>query len=290
MINKEEILRFVKAKGPIIPNQIKKEFGGETYLISAVLSELSADGLVKISHTKIGNSPTYYAPGQEYKLENLKKFLNQKDQRTLDLLKQKKVLRDKSQEMLTRVGLRNIKDFAKPVEVNVRGEKEIFWKWHLVPKNEVEILIRKEFASMQKKIEPDREVKKEEPPVQKEEKIVERQEVLKEEKEVKKIDKEGFAKQIYDYFEEKSIEVEEEISKKRSEIELKIIIPSNVGKMEYYCKAKSKKKCNDGDLSSAYIKGQSMKLPVLFITIGDLTKKAKEMLNTDFKGMVVRQI
>ena len=131
MANKETILQFVKSRGPIIPNQIKKEVGGETYLISAVLSELAKDGLIKISYTKIGSSPTYYASGQEFKLQELKKYLNEKDQRTFNLLRQKKVLRDKNQEMLVRVSLRNIKDFAKPLEVKVKGEKEIFWKWYV---------------------------------------------------------------------------------------------------------------------------------------------------------------
>ncbi|MFC2134749.1 hypothetical protein ACFLTH_09045, partial [Bacteroidota bacterium] len=171
---------------------------------------------------------------------------------------------------------------------NVRGEKELFWKWYLTPKEEVETLIRKEFAGLPKQA-PEKEVQETRPKTVKEEvKTEEKKEVIKEEK--PRTDKEGFVKQIYGYFEEKNIEIVEEISKKKSEIELRILIPSNVGQMEYYCKAKSKKKCNDGDLSSAYIKGQSLKLPVLFITIGEITKKAKEMLSKDFKGMMVKQI
>jgi len=279
MANKETILQFVKSRGPIIPNQIKKEVGGETYLISAVLSELAKDGLIKISYTKIGSSPTYYASGQEFKLQELKKYLNEKDQRTFNLLRQKKVLRDKNQEMLVRVSLRNIKDFAKPLEVKVKGEKEIFWKWYLTPKDEAVDLIKKQFARLPQKEEVKKEIKPE--IKQEKQKILKRTETSKE----------GFLKRLYDYFEEKKIEViEEEVIRKNSDIEFQVIISSSVGNMEYFCKAKNKKRCNDGDLSSAYIKGQSLKLPVLFIITGEITKKAKEMLGKEFKGLVLKKI
>jgi len=39
-----------------------------------------------------------------------------------------------------------------------------------------------------------------------------------------------------------------------------------------------------------YIQAQSKKLPVLFLTTGNVTKKAEEMLNKEFKGMQVKKI
>lgn len=87
MLFKEQVLKIVKEKGPIIPNLIKRETGGDTFLVGAVLSELLGEGLIRISNTKIGNSPTYYCQGHEFKLLNLKKYLNEKDQRTIDLLR-----------------------------------------------------------------------------------------------------------------------------------------------------------------------------------------------------------
>ena len=67
-------------------------------------------------------------------------------------------------------------------------------------------------------------------------------------------------------------------------------MPTAVGNVDYFCKAKNKKKCNDGDLSSAYLKGQAKKMPVLFITTGEVTKKAENMLENEFKGMILKQI
>lgn len=306
MLEKEEILKIVKVKGPVIPNEIKKEIGGDTYVISAVLSELSQDGMIKISHTKIGNSPTYYAPGQEFKLQELKKYLNEKDQKTFDLLKAKKVLRDKNQELLIRVSLRNIKDFAKPLKVNLHGEKEIFWKWYLTPMSEVESIIKNNSPKpLTKKSEKQifsgaqnsQDFEQSEPePIIKKEEVIKRKEPVQKEKlqEVLKKyvgSKEGFLGQVYDYFKEKDIEVvKEKIIRKKTDLEFEIIIPSGVGKLQYFCKAKNKKKCTDGDISSVYLKAQSLKLPVLFLTTGDVTKKAKEMLNKEFKGLVLKKI
>jgi len=71
------------------------------------------------------------------------------------------------------------------------------------------------------------------------------------------------------FFGKNSIEVLSfEIIKKNSDIEFIVEIPSPVGNLMYYCKAKSKARVSDSDLSNAYVKGQSKKLPVLFLSYG----------------------
>ena len=68
-------------------------------------------------------------------------------------------------------------------------------------------------------------------------------------------------------------------------------VPSAVGDLEYYCKAKSKKKITEIDLNAVFVQGQLKKLPVLFLITGDLTKKAQELLTTELnKGIIVRKI
>jgi hypothetical protein len=313
MASRDEILRIVREQGPIIPNDIKKEVGGDTFLISAILSEMVVDKVLRITNTKIGSGPAYYAPGQEPKLQELSKYLNEKDKRAFELLRQKMVIRDGDEDPLIRVCLRNIKDFAKQLEVNVRGEKEIFWKWYLAPKEEVENRIRSLFATAPKskpapvqtsQPEPKKEtpisnadsarrtesssaqkqeqLRKPEPEIEKEEKVIEKK---------KDSTNDDFLKQLTNYFDNKQIEiVEEKIIRKNSDIELEILIPTAVGKVKYFCKAKNKKKCNDGDLSSAYLSGQNKKLPIIFITTGEVTKKAQDKLETEFKGLVVKII
>jgi hypothetical protein len=117
--------------------------------------------------------------------------------------------------------------------------------------------------------------------------------------EIKKPVKEFIDKTIEDrlitkvkkYFNENNIKIKDiNVIRKNSEIDFIIELPSNVGMLTYFCKAKSKKKCNDGDLSSAYISGQMKKLPILFLTVGDITKKADNMLKSEFKSMIVKNI
>jgi len=319
MINKEAILKIVELKGPVIPNQIKKELGGDTLLLAAVLSELASQGKVRVSHTKIGGSPAYYTPGTEPRLQNLMKYLNEKDRKTAELLRQKKILKDSELSPLARVSLRNIRDFAKPLEVTIKGHKEIYWKWYLTPTKEAEQMILKQIKPMPKaplkeeikktetrkgeakKTKESKAIKKEpvlalkeEKRKEKEEKTLGKEDLQKElsipREELEK-EKDAFFRRVLNYFSQNDIEVlDYKIVRKKSDIDFTLSVPSRIGSQEYYCKAKSKKKINDGDLSSAYIQGQAKKLPVIFITTGELTKKAKEMLAKDFKGMIVKKI
>ena len=91
MDKKEIILGIMKEKGPIIPSQVYKEIETDMLMASAILSELSLNKLVKISHVKIGGSPLYYLQGQERYLEKYIDKLHEKEERAVRLLKQKKV-------------------------------------------------------------------------------------------------------------------------------------------------------------------------------------------------------
>lgn len=101
--------------------------------------------------------------------------------------------------------------------------------------------------------------------------------------------KDKFFEDVKEYFGKNSIMVlESAIVKKNSELDMVISVPSAVGRLTYYCKAKNKKKSNDGDLASAYVQGQSRKLPTLYLSRGELAKKASEMLAKEFRGIVVK--
>ena len=189
--------------------------------------------------------------------------------------------------------------------MSVKRQREIYWKWYLLPTKEAQDMIlkkvapKKEIKEIKKsvvKTPVKEEVKKEEIKVKEEPEIKKekREEVQKElgipNEELEK-EKNPLFKKVYPYFKENYIEViEYKIVRKKTEIDFILAVPSRIGSQEYYCKAKKKKKINDGDLSSAYIHGQANNLPVIFITTGEMTKKAKEMLSKDFKGMIVKKI
>lgn len=268
---KEKILEFIKQKGPILPVQIAKEINSDILMASAHLSELKANKQIKISNLKIGGSPLYYLQGQETRLQEFTSNLHEKEKRIYDLLSQKKILRDNNLDPVMRVAIRAIKDFAIPLQVNYKDSKEIFWKWYLLPSVEAEGSIKEQIKALKPVI------KKEIP--------------KKIEKPIKKETLSIFFNEITNYFNKNKINIiSQNIIRKNSEINFVIELSSAVGNLRYFCIAKSKKKINDGDLSSAYIKAQSKKLPVLFLTKGELTKKAKEILEKEFKGMNIKKI
>ena len=94
----EKILSFIRLKGPSIPVQVAKEISHNILMGSAYLAELTSRKQLKVSSVKIGGSPLYFLPGQEAHLQNFSNNLNEKDKRTYDLLKEKKILRESEQD------------------------------------------------------------------------------------------------------------------------------------------------------------------------------------------------
>ena len=74
----------------------------------------------------------------------------------------------------------------------------------------------------------------------------------------------------------------EEIIKKSKEFEFLADINSDVGLVKFFVVAKDKKKITDADLSLAHNKAQLKKLPLMFLSSGDLDKKAKEYIINNY--------
>ncbi len=380
MQDHDKILSFMKMIGPTTPTAVAKNIKSDVLLASALLSDLSAQNKVKVSKLKIGGgSPLYYLAGQE---EQLFKFaegnFNPKDYQVLLQLKDRRLLREKELELLGRVALRNLKDFAIPLNVNIQGQTELFWKWHLlsneeankmigdfvnnqnkeisaekvveetkteestiekeeyVPKKEdiiekVEPEVKKPISEVRPKNEPleskeeeklEPEVKSEpvvekveqpkiktlEPEVKKERPIIEKKEEQKklhiEEKKSfiqkvkdkvtkkRKTVEDEFFPQIEDFFSKLNITIDQkETVRKNAEMNFILRVPSVVGIMTYFSKAKNKSKCDEKDLSAAYMEAQAKKLPLLFLYTNELNKKSLEMLDSGvFENVVVKKI
>ncbi len=332
--HRDRLVQIVRMKGPLLPSQLNRELNTNLLFASAMLSELVDKKVLRLTYLKVGGSPLYYAPGQEHRLQEFGGKLGEKDRRAFELLRERKVLCDKDQEPLTRACLREIRDFAVPLEVNFEGNVEIFWKWHLLSNEEAEPLIRHSLGLdqqtiappeakdpfLEKKLELARKVmqepktegpkrleerKRDEPP---QKKLVERTkpERVPEKAKTERADEnkplpdtfidhgepdDAFFRKVKAFFDESKIRImSHKVIRKESDIEFMVEIPSAVGKLAYFCKAKDKQKCNDGDLSSVFIQSQSKKLPVLFITTGELTKKAQDILSKEFKSMAVKRL
>jgi len=296
---KQKIIELIKTKGPVIPAQISKEINSDILMSSAHLSELSSEGKVKISNIKIGGTPLYYLPGQEASLQNFSSNLHEKAIKAFELLKEKKILRDTKLDPVTRVALREIKDFAIPLQVTYQDNKEIFWKWHMLGKEEAESLIKsaltkKDVLKKEKEIKPETEKEPLKKTIEEKKPAVKKETIKKEplkQREIKTDKTSHFLEEINSYFNNSKITIKnKKIIRKNSEVDFILEVPSTIGALEYYCKAKNKKRVNDSDLSSAYAQGQLKKLPVLFLTKGELTKKAKEISEKEFRQIKIKKI
>ena len=317
----DQIIFFLKNGGPTIPSKVAKHINTNILFASAHLSDLVSQGRVLISNLKIGGSPLYYLSGQEVQLYDFALGnLNTKDLKVLDKLKEKKVLRESSLDLLSKVSLRSLKDFAVPLKVNFYGNVELFWKWHLSTQEDTNQVIHSLLESQsakEKKNEPEEEQKEKEEikepveivkeevvskKVQKEESLQEVQKTLTGEKKPSSKKKKAGVKnkkkqdelllQIERYFKKLDVAIEEhKIVRKESELDLLVKVPSVVGDIIYFCKAKNKNKCDERDISSAYMESQMKKVPLLFLYSGDLTKKAKLMIESKaFENAVIKKM
>ena len=281
----DQILSFIKSKGPTLPVKISGLIGVDILTASAMLSELVSKNELKLTSLKVGNSPLYYIPNQEEQLDQYLDRLHEKEKPVCQFLKQKSVLRDKDLNPLQQVALRNSKDFAKPLNVKVNGSQEVFWKWHTVSTDETKDLIRKELGYK----EPEKKVVKS--LQEKQEKLEESRKLTETSERPKKQASEEFHNKVSETFNSEDITIiDSEVVRKNSEIDMVIRIPSAVGKLKYYVKARNKKLSNDKDLSSAYVQGLTKNLPVLFVYTGKLTKKAESMLDNEFKHITLKKI
>ena len=233
--------------------------------------------------------------GQEEKLSMLYNGLPQKEKEAYNLLKEKGVLKDKETEPAIRVALRAIKDFAIP---SYNKEQEIMWRWYLhkveqpaavqapVMQQPITIQVQQPQTAipqtiLQATIQTTQPIKKPEP-------------LMKEIRKpaVKKEPADEFINAIRVYLQNNHIQViEEKVLKKNKEYEITAKVPSNVGLLEYVIIAKNKKKVADSDLNLAHNQGQLKKMPIIFLTNGDLSKKANDYKEKNLKGfMVIRRI
>lgn len=351
MISSEQILDFISRNGPSLVTDITTASGQNSMLVGAMLSSLIAEKKLKYTYAKWGGSPLYYLANQIELIQKIYPQLNEKDRKAYDLLKEKKVLEDATQTPLNRACLRQLKDFALPLTIQVKDKEEFFWKWYLTPNEEIMPIVREIVLARKKEAEPAvleqvEEPKKQAPseqvmkafvaqetakqtaqsvaqsqshtihtPSQKaeEKKVDDKKEPKqKEGKEVEDTDEDadssifdsvkstqqtigsdslpedGLLSEISEKLSKKQVTILSCIvAKKNSDLDLTLKVPTALGFATYYAKAKKKKKSNDADLSQTFVKAQMLHLPGAYISFGDLTKKAEEMLKKDFAGLLV---
>lgn len=287
--NKEKILSIIRNKGPSFPGRISSETGINPLFASALLAELSSEKRLRISNLKVGSSPLYFIPGQEAELENFSQHLNSKEKEAFSLLKENSMLQDEALPPAIRVALRSLKDFAVPLNIRLSDETKLFWKYFSFPESGIrekvqDIIIGKvpkptETAPTPPQTSPSSLTAPKSTAVKQPlqlQSIKEQEIVAKKPKIPKPKQPSEFANTIREYLDAKDIEILEELSEKKKEFTAKIRTDELFGKQEFYMIAKEKKKVSTTDLTLAYQQAQNQKMPALFISPGELDKKASE--------------
>ena len=315
---KTKILNFITRNGPSLPIQIAKEMNMNSIFVSAFLSELIDDKKVKMSSLKVGGTHLYMLDNQEQQLEKFHIYFHPKEIEAFQLLKENKILEDSKQDPAIRVALRAIKDFA----IGFKLDEEIYWRYVLVPEQEVIQIIDSRIQKSKQKVqspepvdiqssksidsetvikrplenikpEPSKEsISKSEIQEEKSKPIKKKEKSL--EKPIEKIDfenplaihsiekpkkektKSDFVLDVIKFLEKNNLKILEEKEHKAKEYLCITEMQTELGPIAFLTQAKDKKSVSDTDLNSILRQAQTLPLPALFLTPGNLTKKALE--------------
>src|SRR3989338_4988111 len=242
---KERILEIIKSRGPSLPVHVSSELKISMLFASAFLSELLSERKIKISHMKAGGSPLYFVPGQEPMLENSSRYLHSKEKDAFIMLKENSVLEDEKMLPAIRVALRDIKDFAFPLQVETPlAEKRLFWRFLTTSEDDAREMIAKALKKEKPK-QAKKEEKAEKPEEKSEVKLKPKETIetakeekplitLKEKKPRKPIEKSDFVIKSAKFLDDNKIELLEEIESKKKDFTARIRIESDLGKMEFF--------------------------------------------------------
>ncbi len=284
---KESIISNIRFKGPSLPIQIARSANLNTIFASAFLSELFAENRIKMSNLKVGSSSLYYLEGQEKQLENFIEYLNHKEKEAFQKIKESKVLEEEKLDPAIRVAIKEIRDFAIPLKIKSDQQNKIFWKYAFITDQEALSIIEESLnpSKIERKTSTKSEDKEEESKSSSEKIVLKEKDIIKDEiqekesKEIKSIKKKKqveeskFTKSVKEYLSSKDIEIISILEESKKELSAKIRTDNLFGKQEYYLAAKDKKRIIPEDLIIALHKSQIEKMPLLYLSTGDLDKK-----------------
>ena len=260
---------------------------------------------IKVSRATIGSSPVYYLPGQEVLLgPKLYSHLKSKEREAYDILRDKKIIRAERAEPWQRIAFSQLHDFAMPMHVTIKDKTEVFWKFYLISDEEAKEIIEEILQARKKEKseepEPEQltlqgvnpEIKQEEPKQEEEKQQEKSIEVIKELKKIRRASLKkkqvDFYKMLKDYLDKnKMITLQETLIRKNKDYELLVELPSTIGNLKYFVKAKNKKTINDAEITMAHSQGLEKRAPCIFITNGSLNKKAKELIEKKISGQLI---
>jgi len=274
---KQKIIELIQRIGPIVPTDISKELGFDSYVVSAVISEMVRDGQILYSHKKMTTSPLYYIKGQEeLARKRLLSILKIPESNILEFFSKNKLVSRENLEPQQRYMVDELRDFIKPLSLKINGEDKAFYRHYSVSEAEI---IEKLNKWKQEKEEGDKG-KDDEIAHQKNEALAPKKEDEKiiPEKKPDEPRHEKIDSLSDKFFLKNGLEIiESVIVKKGSEYDFVARQSLGVGQT-FFVKYLKKSSINDSDISKAYTQAQSKKMPCIILVSGKLNKKAQDLI------------
>ncbi len=265
----DKVITYIRTNGPSLPIQIAKVMEKDTFYAGAILSDLLAKKMLRITTAKIGGSPLYYLPEQEAQHSKLYAHLPMREKEAYSFLKERKVLKDNELQPAIRFALQMLKDFAVPFE----HKNERMWRWHLTSEQEAQNIVSPpQLVIQQQVMQP----------------ISQQQVQQTLQKPSKQTIPDAFTESIHHYLKAHNLVITEHLSqRKNKELIATVSVPSALGALEMLLVAKNKKKITNNDLSLAHQKGQVKKLTTIFLTTGEIGKKSEQHIEKNLKGLLL---
>jgi len=266
MISEEQIVDFIKARGPVLPADISKEFSMDIFMASAMLTEIKNKGEIRSSSKRIGSSLLYYTPEQEGQVKNmLFNKLNDIEKRFVKMMREHQVAFEKEFGPQEKFLASKLGDFIKRIEID--GDAV----WYFIGISQEEAM-RIAMGMKREEIPPKVE--------EKEEIEVSREQEVGGEKD--------FEEMVEGFFENNNAKV---IEKKGGAGKRTYVVEMDmpIAKQKFFVGMIDKSKVNESDLGILWIKGQKKKMPVIVLVSGKITKKALKFADKEF-GSLMRVI
>ncbi len=295
---RDRIIALVQSRGPVLPVEISSAINANSFLAKAYLSDLVAEGKIRATKEKIGDSHIYFWPGQEQKvsekLQSLRQLqaktarmyqpAEQRVQATPELMKKRQEFSSMANKVAEEDKVLARKEIQKPAPRMEQFRPQPRQEQRFEQRHQPVLPAAKPIIF--KRLEP--EVVREPP------RIIEitpevREPMPRALKAFASAPKNFVDKARY-FIEAENGKITEVIERKKKFAEFHALIHTTFGEVKFIIHARDKNKITDSDLSLLYSKSSQRNIPGLLITNGQLNKKAQRFLETVKDSVKVKVI
>lgn len=295
---KQQIVDFIKRKGPSMPVEIAVGTGINSIIVSAIISDMVPKKQVLMSNKRIGSSHVYFLQDQRDRMRvKIFQLLDEDEKKAVEDIEKRRVILSSDIPEAEIIGY---KDFL--VEFTFGGEKA--WHWFELDSSDA-------LSELKSRLDAKKKLTEEKPPEKKEEQSPPERPPLKEEakkpqapqkkepakreapppaeKPLPKKQKSGYSDTVKSWIEEagaKILSVREVTP--NTEYEIDAQLPTPFGSQNYLVLVLNypKKKIGVEDLSRAFSRVMQQKTPVVLVSPTGFAKSAESFWKKEYSGLI----